>query len=310
MQDLAGLAVSPAGGGSVSGPEDEVSIEPGILYVVATPIGNLGDLSARARETLAAVELVAAEDTRHTGRLLSAFGIRSRLLSLHEHNERSRTAELVDHLKAGASVALVSDAGTPLISDPGYRLVCAAAAAGLTVTPIPGPCAALAALSASALPTDRFVFEGFPPARRPARRKLFAGLAKERRTMVLYESPRRVAACLEDLRDSLGPERPAAVARELTKRHETISRGSLGELVEAFAGSSGLRGEVVVTVEGAGEAAGGDQAADDSVSAEKLLAALLEDLPLNRAVTVAARALGGGRNRLYRIALNLREGER
>ena len=203
---------------------------PGVLYVVATPIGNMGDISARAREILAGASAVAAEDTRHSGRLLRELGLERPLVSLHEHNERARVAELVGRLQGGESIALVSDAGTPLVSDPGYLLVAAAVEAGITVSPVPGPSAAIAALSASGLPCDRFCFEGFLPARAAARRRRLAELAAETRTLVLYEAPHRIAECLADLSEACGAGRRACVARELTKRFETFYRGGLGEL--------------------------------------------------------------------------------
>ena len=200
---------------------------PGRLYVVATPIGNLGDLSPRAREVLAACELVAAEDTRHSGALLRHFGIATPLVSLHEHNESHRAPELVRRMQSGAAVALVSDAGTPTISDPGYELVSMAAAAGIEITAIPGPCAALAAMSIAALPTARYAFEGFLPARAGARRRRLETLADDERTLVFYESPHRLHEMLVDCAALFGPARRATVARELTKLHETVYRGPL-----------------------------------------------------------------------------------
>src|SRR5580658_9562550 len=193
----------------------------GRLYVVATPIGNLGDLSVRAREILQTVSLIAAEDTRHTGVLLKHFGIQTPQLSLHDHNELQRSGDIIQRLREGASVALVSDAGTPAISDPGFEVVRAVAEAGLEIIAIPGPCAAIAALSMSALPTDRFCFEGFLPARGAARRKRLQSLAAEQRTLVMYEAPHRVREMLEDCAAVFGGERRAAVAREITKMHET-----------------------------------------------------------------------------------------
>ena len=199
----------------------------GVLYVVATPIGNMGDISARAREILAAVSVVAAEDTRHSSRFLRGLGLERPLLSLHEQNERARATELVERLRAGESVALISDAGTPLISDPGYQLLRAALAAGIVVSPIPGACAAIAALTASGLPSDRFCFEGFLPARAAARRRRLAELAADPRTLVIYEAPHRIATSLADIAAVCGGTRRACIARELTKRFETFYRGSL-----------------------------------------------------------------------------------
>ncbi len=203
---------------------------PGTLFVVATPIGNLGDLTVRARETLAGADLIAAEDTRHTGQLLAQLGIRTPLLALHEHNEGARAGELVGRLRDGARIALVSDAGTPLISDPGYRLVAAAAEAGIAVVPVPGACAAVAALSVAGLATDRFVFEGFLPARAAARRARLAALAAETRTLVFYEAPHRVGETLADLAAAFGASRRAVLGRELTKLHESVYRGAVGDL--------------------------------------------------------------------------------
>lgn len=229
----------------------------GTLFVVGTPIGNLSDLTDRARDTLAAVDLVAAEDTRRTGLLLRAIGVKARLLSLHDANEASRVATLLAALRDGRDVALVSDGGMPLVSDPGYRVVHAASAAGLRVRVVPGPSAVLAALAVSGLPTDRFVFEGFLPKKAGERRARLAALGAEPRTLVLFESPLRVAATLTDLRDAFGPERPAAVCRELTKLHEETRRGPLEELARALADET-LKGEVVLVVGGATAPAAGD----------------------------------------------------
>lgn len=275
-----------------------------MLYVVATPIGNLGDVSARAREILAGASVVAAEDTRHSGRLLRELGLERPLVSLHEHNERARVAELVGRLQGGESVALVSDAGTPLVSDPGYLLVAAAVEAGITITPVPGPSAAIAALSASGLPCDRFCFEGFLPARAGARRQRLAQLAAEARTLVLYEAPHRIAECLADLAAACGPGRRACVARELTKRFETFYRGTLGELA-ARAGSDGdmARGESVIIVEGAPAAEPG------AAELDNMLAVLLRHLPPSAAAAAAASLAGVRRADAYARALVLTRGE-
>lgn len=275
----------------------------GTLYVVATPIGNLDDLSVRARDTLAAVDLIAAEDTRHTRRLLTHFGLKKPLFALHEHNEEQAVPTLVERLVAGESVALVSDAGTPLVSDPGFRLVRAAGAAGLTVSPVPGPCAAIAALSAAGLPTDSFVFLGFPPARAEARRRLLESLRAEPRTLVWYESVHRCGDLLADLADVLGPDRPVVLGREITKLHETFHRGSAAELAGAWRdGAITPRGEFVVCVGGAEPAADEDEA-----EADRVLSVLLEELPVKSAASLAARLTGAPRNRLYRRALALKE---
>jgi 16S rRNA (cytidine1402-2'-O)-methyltransferase len=221
----------------------------GRLLVVATPIGNLGDLSPRAAEALRSVDLVLAEDTRHTGRLLAHVGSRVPQRSLHEHNERDRTAEVLDRLSAGERIALVSDAGTPAVSDPGYRLVAACVAAGVAVEPIPGPSAALAALVVSGLPTDRVAFEGFLPRRGTARRRRLAELASEPRTLVLFLAPHRAAADLDDLAAAVGHDRPAVLCRELTKLHEEVRHGTLATLADGA--RAGVRGEVTLVVAGA-----------------------------------------------------------
>jgi 16S rRNA (cytidine1402-2'-O)-methyltransferase len=270
----------------------------GVLYVVATPIGNMGDISARAREILAACSVVAAEDTRHSGLLLRELGLERPLVSLHEHNERARAGELVGRLRAGESIALVSDAGTPLISDPGYQLLRAALDAGIVVTPIPGPCAAIVALSAAGLPTDRFCFEGFLPARTIARRRRLAELAAETRTLVIYEAPHRLAVCFEDLAAACGESRPACIARELTKRFETFYRGSLGELAARAKNDADLRrGEAVVLVQGAPESEPGTARLDET------LQVMLRHLPPSAAAAAAAQLTGVRRNDAYERAL-------
>ena len=271
-----------------------------MLYVVATPIGNLGDISARAREILAAASAVAAEDTRHSGRLLRELGLERPLISLHEHNERARVVELVARLQRGESIALVSDAGTPLVSDPGYLLVTAAVSAGIVVTPVPGPSAALAALSASGLPCDRFCFEGFLPSRAAARRRRLAELAAEPRTLVLYEAPHRIAECLEDLAAACGDARRACVARELTKRFETFYRGTLGELVARAKSDPDIaRGESVILVEGAPAAEPGAAELDST------LTVLLKHLRPSAAAAAAAGLTGVRRADAYARALVL-----
>jgi 16S rRNA (cytidine1402-2'-O)-methyltransferase len=282
----------------------DVSIEAGVLYVVATPIGNLGDISPRALDVLRGVDRVAAEDTRRTGALLSHFGIKVRQISLHEHNEPRQVPAVIGHLRAGGSVALVSDAGTPLISDPGYRLVAAAREAGIRVSPVPGPVAAMAALSVSGLPSDRFVFEGFPPAKGPARRQRLQALADDPRTLIFYESSHRIAACLADMQETLGPERRAVVARELTKTFEQVQGGSLAELCEWLAAHEDHRkGEFVVL------AAGAPEVQDPGVSpeAERVLRTLLSELPVKKAAKLAAEVTGASRNQLYAMALKIRD---
>jgi 16S rRNA (cytidine1402-2'-O)-methyltransferase len=229
---------------------------PGALVVVATPIGNLGDLSPRGARTLCEVDLVLAEDTRRTGKLLAHVGSEVRQLSLHEHNERDRAAEVVERLQAGQRIALVSDAGTPAVSDPGYRLIAAAVAAGFEVEAVPGASALLTALVVSGLPTDRVAFEGFLPRKGSARRERLAELADERRTVVLYVSPHRADDDLRDLAAALGADRPAALCRELTKLHEQVLRGGLAELAERVE-RDGVRGELTLVVDGAPAAVAG-----------------------------------------------------
>jgi 16S rRNA (cytidine1402-2'-O)-methyltransferase len=273
----------------------------GALYVVATPIGNLQDLGRRAQEVLAGADLILAEDTRHSAKLLSHYGITTACRSFHEHNEARQVAQIVKRIAAGARVALISDAGTPLISDPGYRLVAALRQQGYSIIAVPGPSAAICALSVAGLPTDRFCFEGFLPARTAARRRLLRSLASEPRTLIFYESPRRLLPAVADLIAELGGERRAVLARELTKIHETVVDGTLAELgdwLEAHAEQR--RGECVIVVAGAPADAGADDAAT-----EELLRVLLEELPVRRAVAVAVRLTGGKRNRIYRQAVAL-----
>jgi len=272
----------------------------GTLFVVATPIGNLDDLAPRARHTLASVDLIAAEDTRHTGRLLSHFGIKTQLLALHDHNEEQLAETLINDLTAGASMALVSDAGTPLISDPGYRLLRAAHRAAVTVTPIPGPSAVTAALSVAGLPTDRFCFEGFLPAKSKARRDALASLAKERRTMIFYESVHRIAGCMEDLVSVFGAERSVFLGRELTKMHEQCIHGTLRGLLEQIGeGTITAKGEFVIVV------AGSAVAEKSSIDIDRLLVELVDRMPGKEVAKIVARATGEKRNALYRRLLEL-----
>ena len=275
----------------------------GILYVVATPIGNLADFSPRAREILNSVDLIAAEDTRHTRRLLSHFGIKTRLFALHEHNEKAASAELIRLMLDGKSVALVSDAGTPLLSDPGFELVAEAHQSGLTVSPVPGPSALVAALSAGGIPADRFCFEGFLPARGAARQARLAELRTENRTLVFYESVHRIAAMLEDLINILGGERNACLARELTKLHEELRRGTLVSIQQALqAGDIAAKGEFVLLVSGAER-----RTADSTVDQETaLLKVLMDYLPGKQAVEAAVRISGGKRNEIYEAMLRLK----
>ena len=277
---------------------------PGRLYVVATPIGNLGDFSPRARETLAACALIAAEDTRHSAVLLRHFGITTPLVSLHGHNEHERTPMLIARIAGGEDVALISDAGTPAISDPGQTLVHAAAVAGIEIVTVPGPCAAIAALSIAGLPTAAFAFEGFLPSRGAARRRRLGELAAEPRTLVFYEAPHRLREMLEDCATTLGRERRAAIARELTKLHEKLHRGALGELARLATQEPSLaRGELVVVIEGATEVEEGDSVTADL---DRALRVLLAELPLAQAARLAARLVGARDNEAYRRALALR----
>lgn len=280
----------------------------GTLYVVATPIGNLSDLSPRAADTLKTCDLIAAEDTRHTGILLKHFQIGTPQLSLHEHNESSRAAEIIALLREGKSVALVSDAGTPAISDPGFELVRAVAATGVNVVAIPGPCAAIAALSIGALPTDRFCFEGFLPTRGAARLTRLKSLATEPRTLVIYESPHRVRETLEDCMKVFGETRAATVVREATKLHETTYRGSLRELLDKSSTDADFsRGEIVLIIGGASQAESGDGDLEAKSRLDKVLMALLAELPLKQAARLAAQITGARDNESYKRALFLKE---
>lgn len=275
----------------------------GVLYVVATPIGNLQDWSPRAVETLKAVSVVAAEDTRHSGRLLQHYDINTRLLALHDHNESARTETLVAQLQAGESIALISDAGTPLISDPGYRLVAAVQAAGLRVVPVPGACAAIAALSAAGIPSDRFIFEGFLPAKAAARRERLGALAGETRTLIFYEAPHRIAECLDDMAAVIGPDRRIVLAREITKTFETIRQLPLQAMSDWVRGDPDQqRGEIVLVLEGAPDVTG----EADWREADRILAILMEELPLKQAAALAANITGLKKNALYERALQLR----
>jgi len=279
-----------------------VAANSGRLAVISTPIGNLGDLSPRARDELAAAELVAAEDTRRTGQLLTTLGLSRPLLSLHEHNEGERIDELLVRLRAGARIALVSDAGTPLLSDPGFELVRRVALEGLAVVAVPGPSAITAALSIAGLPTERFSFEGFLPARLAERRARLVELATETRTLVFFEAPHRIAECLEDMSAAFGVERRAAVARELTKVFETVYRGTLATLVaQSRTDANFARGEITVVV------AGAEANAKDSGRAQldATLQVLLAELAPSKAAALAARLTGVKRNEAYSRALEL-----
>jgi len=282
--------------------ERRESPDRGVLYVVATPIGNLADCSPRAVDVLRTVDLIAAEDTRHTGGLLAHFGLKKRLISLHAHNEATQTQRLIDELESGSSIALVSDAGTPLLSDPGFPLVVAARNAALRVVPIPGPSAVIAALSAAGLPCDRFVFEGFLPARSGPRQKYLKTLASEPRTLVFYESPHRIEASIEDLGCVFGTQRRAVIAREITKTFEQFYSGSLGEIKAWLAAEPNHRkGEFVITVAGS-EASSGQEYAE-----KPLLQVLLDYMSVKQASLAAARITGKPKKELYKQAVALKQ---
>jgi 16S rRNA (cytidine1402-2'-O)-methyltransferase len=279
------------------------NVETASLYIVATPIGNLADMSARAIDVLKNVDVIAAEDTRHSGHLLQHHAITTPTVSLHEHNEQQRSEVLLSRLQAGESVALISDAGTPLISDPGYRLVSLVREHGINVIPIPGCCALVAALSASGLASDRFSFEGFLPSKQGARKQALEKLANETRTMIFYESPRRLHSSLEDMQSIFGADRPACLARELTKLHETIMTKPLAELQAWVASDSNQqRGECVVLIEG-------NRQQQDASEAEvdRVLSLLLADLPVKRAAAITASLLSVSKNKAYEQALKLQQ---
>lgn len=276
---------------------NEMSEQPGTLWVVATPIGNLQDMAPRAVEVLSAADVVAAEDTRHSGRLLKHFGIGTKQVSLHEHNEEKRVSYLLKRLEAGETIALISDAGTPLISDPGFRLVRAAREHRIPVSAVPGPCAAIAALSVAGLPTDRFRFEGFLPGRAAARKARLEALEGATETLVLYETSRRIEATLRALADVFGPDRPAVLCRELTKLHETVLGGTVGDVLFRLEADPGqLRGEMVLVVGGA------DVAGESDVSlaqGRRLFSLLRKELPPGKAAGLAATWSGCRRKDLY-----------
>ena len=275
----------------------------GTLYVVATPIGNLEDITYRAVRVLAEVDLIAAEDTRHSRGLLRHYSIATPLTALHEHNERGKTVALLKQLAAGKCIALISDAGTPLVSDPGQHLVRAAHANGIRVVPLPGPCAAITALSAAGLPSERFVFEGFPPARAHARTAFFEALRQESRTLIFFEAPHRIVASLQAMAASLGGERRAVLARELTKMFEDVRHATLAELA-AWAmrqPTRALAGEFVVLVAGAAV-----KRQASLSEAERILRILLAELPLKSAVALAVQITGERKRSVYQAALALR----
>ena len=278
----------------------------GKLFVVATPIGNLQDLSPRAREVLESVALIAAEDTRHSRKLLAHYAINTKMVAYHDHNEREQTPKLLRRLQAGESIALISDAGTPLINDPGFRLLNAAHVAGIQVVPVPGPSAVIAALSVAGIAPDRFVFEGFLPAKSEARRRHLQALSAEHRTMVFFESSHRIGASLQDMAAVLGKDRLALLARELTKNFETVRRAPLDELASwVMSDADQRKGEFVIVIAGADAAS----PPGPSMAADTVLETLLDYLPTKTAVDAAARITGGKKNALYERALTLKKNE-
>lgn len=273
----------------------------GILYVVATPIGNLADMVPRAIETLQTVAIIAAEDTRHSARLLAHFDIKTPAVAYHDHSDEQRSVQLLARLSGGESVALISDAGTPLVSDPGYRLVRSAREAGIQVVPIPGACAMVAALSAAGLPSDRFAFEGFLPAKETARRTQLQMLENDPRTLVFYEAPHRILETLQDMLVIFGAEREVVVAREITKTFETIKGGKLAEIAAWVAADSNQqRGEIVLLVRGAIRVDTGEM----SPERERVMRVLLEELPVKQAAAIGAKLTGLKKNFLYQWALD------
>ncbi|AFI83842.1 MULTISPECIES: 16S rRNA (cytidine(1402)-2'-O)-methyltransferase [Methylophaga] len=273
------------------------------LYIVATPIGNLADISARAIEVLSSVDVIAAEDTRHSKYLLQHHGIETSTISLHEHNEQQRSELLLTRIAAGESIALISDAGTPLISDPGYRLVNMAREQGIKVIPIPGACAVIAALSASGLSAERFAFEGFLPPKSTARRQALQSLENEPRTLIFYESPKRMVASLQDMLTVFGGERKACLARELTKMFETIVTLPLAELVDVVINDANhQKGEIVLLVEGQSTVVDRDEAEE-----VRVLQILLDEVPLKQAAAITASILGIKKNKAYEMALKLQQ---
>lgn len=279
---------------------------PGTLYIVATPIGNLDDLTLRAGKVLASVALVVAEDTRRTGQLLQHLGLRKSMLTLHDHNEREQVRRVIAELNAGRDLALVSDAGTPLISDPGYIVVREARASGIRVVPVPGPSALITALSAAGLPTDRFLFAGFLPAKRAGRRAQLESLRREGATLVFYESPHRILDTLDDMAEVMGGQRELVVARELTKAFESFYAGTLAQVRKQLqADPNATRGEFVLVLRGAGP----DQDRDgpESLDVDRMLCLLMDELPLRKAAKIVAEATGLSKNELYQRALALKE---
>ncbi len=280
----------------------ETNLTPATLYIVATPIGNLGDISQRAIDILTQVDVIACEDTRHTGKLLSAFSIKNKTMSLHDHNERQRQDQVATMLQEGKTIALVSDAGTPLISDPGFHIVRHCRSLGLNVSPIPGACAAISALSVAGLPTDRFSFEGFLPSKSGARQATLQALVDEPRTMVFYDAPRRAIDTVRDIVATLGGERYIVIARELTKTFETIHSDTAEKFLEWLEQDANqLKGEMVLIIEGY-------KAKENEISAEVIntLKLLLAEMKPKKACAIAAEIYGVKKNALYEVALSLK----
>ncbi|ABQ99446.1 TPA: 16S rRNA (cytidine(1402)-2'-O)-methyltransferase [Haemophilus influenzae] len=273
----------------------------GILYIVATPIGNLQDITQRALETFAQVDLIAAEDTRHSGLLLSHYGIKKPFFALHDHNEQEKAHILVEKLKQGSNIALISDAGTPLISDPGFHLVRQCREAGIRVVPLPGACAAITALCASGIASDRFCFEGFLPAKSKARKDKLENIAEEDRTLIFYESTHRILDTLEDMQAVLGEGRYIVLAREMTKTWETITGNTIKNLREwLLEDPNRTKGEMVLIVEGKPKSDNNDEISPQAVKALELIA---EELPLKKAAAIVAELYGYKKNALYQFGL-------
>jgi 16S rRNA (cytidine1402-2'-O)-methyltransferase len=281
----------------------ETTLTPATLYIVATPIGNLGDISQRAIDVLTQVDVIACEDTRHTGKLLSAFAIKNKTMSLHDHNERQRQDQVATMLQEGKTIALVSDAGTPLISDPGFHIVRHCRSLGLNVSPIPGACAAIAALSVAGLPTDRFSFEGFLPSKSGARQATLTALVDEPRTMVFYDAPRRAIDTVRDIVTTLGGDRYIVIAREITKTFETIHSDTAENFLAWLEQDANqLKGEMVLIIEGY------KKSSEDEISAEIIntLKLLLGEMKPKKACAIAAEIYGVKKNALYEVALSLK----
>lgn len=279
-----------------------MSIIPGSLYVVATPIGNLEDLSPRALEVLGNVDLIIAEDTRHSAQLLHHYDVHTSMQSYHDHNEREQVSSLIKRLHKNETIALISDAGTPLISDPGYHLVVAAHAEGIKVIPIPGPSALISALSVSGLETDRFVFEGYLPAKQAARRSRLQVLATEQRTLVFYEAPHRIVHCIEDAIGCLGPKRNATLVKELTKCYETVRKDTLINLLDWLCeDKKRQKGEFVLVIQGASDTE------LNKVETVRVLKILLQSLSVTDSASLAAEILRDNRNRMYKLAMTLKD---